>query len=358
MSLQMIADPFRSWMNAVAQALVVGVGRMRSRRYLRLVEEAGGTFVIEMPGGLRSTGAPPERLRLVNGVLEGTPPAGVTAALRGSRIELILLPSRFLARPLELPKRAAEFLDGIVRAQIDRLTPWNVTDAAFGWTPPVALEGDRIRLTVVATARALIAPYLQALTALGAGSIVVRTFAPAGDVAAAPVEVLAHSTRHALDVQRVRRLLTAVLIGTALSTGGAIVAGGFVADALQSEQGAVSRRIAEQRASMRREGAASVTPALSVLERRKRETPASVIVVEELSKVLPDHTYVMELRVEGDKLQLIGITRDAPSLIRLIEQSPHFTRATFFAPTTRSSGDPGERFHIEARIRTVFGSPT
>ena len=97
----------------------------------------------------------------------------------------------------------------------------------------------------------------------------------------------------------------------------------------------------------------SLACASAILDRRKQETPATVIVLEALSEVLPDHTYVTELRVEGNKLQVVGVTRDAPGLIRLIEQSPHFTRATFFAPTTRAPTDPGERFHIEARVEPV-----
>jgi general secretion pathway protein L len=50
---------------------------------------------------------------------------------------------------------------------------------------------------------------------------------------------------------------------------------------------------------------------------------------------------------------LTGVTRDAPALIELIEQSGRFTRATFFAPTTRSSSDTGDRFHIEAIIKPL-----
>src|SRR5262249_30678478 len=162
----------------------------------------------------------------------------------------------------------------------------------------------------------------------------------------------------ALDVRRLRGVLTAVLVAMALTASAAVVVGKFVSDGLEAQQQDLSRRIAERRVAMRRAGFDSALPAQQVLERRKQETPSSVVVLEALSQILPDHTYVTELRVEGDKLQLIGVTRDAPSLIRLIEQSPHFTRATFFAPTTRSAGDPGERFHIEARIKPVFGSRT
>jgi general secretion pathway protein L len=140
----------------------------------------------------------------------------------------------------------------------------------------------------------------------------------------------------------------------------AVSAGQIVGDGLEARERDLARRIGERRVAMRagRDAASAGTAAQRMLERRKHENAASVMVLEALSHVLPDHTYVTELRIEGDKLQIIGITRDAPSLIRLIEQSPHFTRATFFAPTTRSPGDPGERFHVEAQIKPVFTSGT
>jgi general secretion pathway protein L len=368
MTRRKIAEAFWSWMNSVAGSLVALIGGIRSPRRLRLVEEGRDTFRVEISQGRRASVSLGHEVRIVNGRVGGTLPASLATALRRSRIELVLQPDRFLFRPLELPKRATEFLEGVVRAQIDRLTPWSANDAVFGWTPPNPQEKERILLTVVATARALITPYLQALAGLGAGSIVVSTI-PQGlgvqglgiqdlGATAAPVQVLEHSAHSALDIRRVRGALAAVLVVMGLAALIAVVADQFAADALEAQRQDLSQRISERHSSMRRDGLSGTAPAQTVLERRKRETPSSVMVIEALSQILPDHTYVTELRVEGDKLQVIGVTRDAPSLIRLIEQSPHFTRATFFAPTTRSSGDPGERFHIEARIKPVFSSRT
>ena len=124
----------------------------------------------------------------------------------------------------------------------------------------------------------------------------------------------------------------------------------YVADNLGAQEGELARQISARRAAIRAGSDGGDRSPLAVLERRKHESPASVIVLEALSQLLPDHSYVTELHLAGNKLQISGITRDAPSLIPLIEQSQHFTRATFYAPTTRSPSDPGERFHIEARV--------
>jgi general secretion pathway protein L len=260
---------------------------------------------------------------------------------------------RFLLRPLDLPKRAEEFLEGIVRSQIDRLTPWSAGDAAFGWSRPTEIAKDRITLTVVATARALVSPYVQALTALGVKSVVVSTAPQVTLPDAGLIEIMEQSGAGALDVGKIRRALVAALLLAAVSMGIAVAADQLVASGLETQKNDILRRVAERRAVFRRDGSGAPSAQLA-LERRKQETPSSVVVLEALSQIVPDHTYATELRVEGDKLQVIGITHDAPSLIRLIEQSPHFTSATFFAPTTRSPGDPGERFHIEARIKPGF----
>jgi general secretion pathway protein L len=330
---------FWRWIDAVAALVVALIARFTSSRLVRVVEEADGTLTCKG-----------EKLNGIDGRLVEPLPQKVAALLRKARVELMLQPGRFVFRPLELPQRASEFLGGIVRAQIDRLTPWSAEEAAFGWTQPKTLAGDRMLVTVAATSRALIVPLVAGLSAYGPK--IVRALTQPPD--SAPVEVWNYAPGGALDLRRVRFALATVLFLMVLGAAGSFGALVFIGDDLDAQRFEITRRIADKRASalIGREGLGNT--GVAALERRKREVPSSVIVIEALSQILPDHTYLTELRVIGDRVQIVGVSRDAPALIRLIEQSSHFTRATFFAPTTRSPGEPGEHFNIEARIEPVY----
>ena len=136
-----------------------------------------------------------------------------------------------------------------------------------------------------------------------------------------------------------RRILLVALACCVLLAATAGIAATIINGNLESRQDQLARRIAERRTAAvmaRNTPDDPASAAERALAQRKNGSPSVVIAIEVLSKILPDHTYVTELRIEGDKLRLTGITHDAPGLIRLIERTRQFTQATFFAPITRS----------------------
>ena len=355
--VQNISSRFWRWMDDVAATIIAIIERIARPRAVRLVEEKDGQFSVQLSGVSRVAGSNDPRLRLEGGKVVSHLPANVEAALRGGSVELALRPERFLFRPLELPSRATEFLDGVVRGQIDRLTPWDADHAAFGWSKPADAGAGRIIVTIAATAKAVIAPYLQAFAGLGIRSITVSTRSPDLVSNGLPITIVEENITGALDVRRVRRILLATLALGFLIAAGAVTAATIMNGNLQARQDELARRVAERRSAVlaaRNLEGDPATAAERALARRKHETPSSVIVLEVLSRILPDHSYVTELRIEAGKMRVTGITRDAPGLIRLIEQSQNFTSATFFAPTTRAPSDTGDRFNIEARITPLF----
>ena len=335
-----IGRGWSDWIDSVAGTSAQLLDRFARPRTIRLVQSNGNEFVPYLDQ-ITNSDTSLERIRIDE--TGSHIPAGLTAALSGSRVELILNPDLFLFRPLELPARAAEFMDGIVRSQIDRLTPWTAAAAAFGWSKPVPTSSDRVSVTIAATDRLLLKPYIDAVTRLGAHSIVILTTPPHADGAAMPIKVQDTRVRGAFEVARIRKALTMMIGGCAIAAAATLIAEAGIDASLQSREGELTQKLARLRAD--------VGNAQQGLERRKHEVPSTVMVLEALSEVLPDHTYVTEFRVTANKVRLIGVTRDAASLIELIERSGRFKGASFFAPTTRSSSDASERFHIEATIQ-------
>jgi general secretion pathway protein L len=342
--LRIIGATLNTWTASVAAAIIAAFDRVVSPRVVRLVETGDGTFTVETSGKADDV---PAQLDFSDGALSGS---NLAPLFRGSRVEIVLQPKRFLLRPLELPARAADFLEGIVRAQIDRLTPWSASEAVFGCSAPAASGSEHITTMIAATTRKVAVGYVQAVSGFHPASIAICTDIAERD--AGRVKVFEQKARGHLDATQLGRALAVALGVLAAVTLVSVVAAAYVADDLGTRETELARQISVRRAAIRAGSDGGDRSPLSALERRKYETPSSVIALEALSALLPDHTYVTELHLAGSKLQISGITRDAPSLIPLIEQSQHFTRATFYAPTTRAPSDPGERFHIETRVES------
>ena len=327
---------------------------LRRPRKLQLVEQADGAFALRPVGKARPRAAVEPRLRIEDGEILGVSSQQARTLLARSRVELVLASSRFVFRELELPRRAGEFLDGVVRAQIDRLTPWKPHEAAFGWSAPADLGGDRIVVTIAAAPRASIAALAGALETARVELLAVSTHVEGAAAEEREITVFSQRARGELRMRLWRRAmvggLTLAVAATAVSAAAAIFAGGD----LEAQKDALRREIASRRAALLSGPGSVDDPALAALNAKKRATPAGVVVLEALSRTLPDSAYLTQLHIEDGKVQIAGLAEDVPGLIRLIERSHHFTHATFSAPTTNTPSERGERFHIEAHVEPVF----
>lgn len=345
--LARVIDAFSAFIDVTAAAVALAVAGGRARlgrlRAVRVEETAGGAFRLAGAG----------TFRLDQGDAAQAVPVEVVTALKGREVELVLDPAQFLFRPLDLPEGATPYLDGIVRAQIDRLTPWSAAEAAYGWTVPEPLGDGRIRVMVAATPRARLAPGLDALKALGVRHLLLTTGAGEG---AAAIAIHGGLSGGEAGSGRFRQVLLGVLAASALAATFASGVSGFLGAGLDDEQEMLDQAIAARRRAIAaaRDGVGAEGAALRGLERAKREHAPTVLVLEALSQVLPDHTYLTTLTIENGKVELTGVSREAPSLVRLLEESKHFSAATFVAPTTRQPGDAGERFQIQADISLPF----
>src|SRR5579871_6510796 len=146
-----------AWIDTVSGAVEALTGRFVRSRRIRLVEAVDGAFTAS--AAAKDQPALPDLCFRLEAVRPQPPlPAAWEAALRGSRIEVQVQPAHVLTHQLEFPAKAADFLDGMIKAQVDRLTPWTIGEAIFGWSAPAPAANDRIAVTFAATSRQKIDP--------------------------------------------------------------------------------------------------------------------------------------------------------------------------------------------------------
>lgn len=332
---------FDAWIAAVSGVAAHLADALSKPRALTLEGTAEGAF--------RLAGNDKHEFRLVDGALVDGAGALAHATFRGARVALNLPPDMFLFRDLDFPSKAIEFLDGVLRAQIDRLTPWSPAQAVFGHSAPISTGLDRIKLVMAAAPLAQVEPIVRALGAAGANSVVVAARREASDAAPIPVSESAFSRERA--TAEAQRGLRAALLGALAFAGISAAASGLLGawfDARTEDTAAQTRQWRQAQMSGARD------PDV-MLHKRKSDTPLVVLVMEQLARILPDDTFLKELQFGEGKVEIAGVSGNATRLVGMLERSPTFSRATFSAPTTHAPNEPGDQFHIQAQVNARFG---
>ena len=102
--LRQITEGISRWLESVAATIVAVIGRLASPRAVQLIEGEGGKFTLRTAGQDASSAFLLVQLQTGEGSDPRPPSADAAPSLKGSRTEIVLRPSRFMFRQIELPR--------------------------------------------------------------------------------------------------------------------------------------------------------------------------------------------------------------------------------------------------------------
>lgn len=257
-----------------------------------------------------------------------------------------------LRRRVLLPAAAAERLHDVLAFEIDRQTPFPA-DAVYFDERIVERRGDgQIQAELVAVPKATLD---AVLAALGAPASTLAGVDIADD-AGKPLQVnLLPAARRQRVGDPSRRwnwiLAAAALLALAAGLWQILDNRRAAADAFEREVSAradSARRVAQQRQQL-----LDLVEGAAFLERTRSGRPSAIAVIDELSRRLPDGTYLEKVSLEGGQLQMIGFSSEVSQLVQRLEgsklwRSPALTGAV--QPDPRTGRD---RFTMTAELAIV-----
>jgi general secretion pathway protein L len=285
-------------------------------------------------------------------------PAEIVRSARNSFVILELPAAKVVVRQVSVPVQARKFLSGVVRNQVERLSPWPANGVVHGFsTETAAADAANIKALILMAARTDIDKARQDLAELGlpVDQIVARgAVAEAAEGIAGTVTLwsrLADTSPDGLGsaVRAIGAAIAALATVSLLLGSWALVSTASIRN--DSEDVANRARVLQRQIQTGR--TATSTASIPPAERAwlLKETSISIaILIEALSRALPASAYVTEIRLEKDNLRIMGLGEDVPALLAPLERSGHMTNVHFFAPTARGPDGKLFRFSIEAHV--------
>ncbi len=276
---------------------------------------------------------------------------------------MLSIPARELLRKtLTLPAAVEPNLRQTLAYDLDRHTPFKPEEIYFdavvvGRNP----KKKEIRVDLVSCRKAVVDAAMRHATAWGA-AVSAAVPEPPATAAASRLNLLPHEARPSLAVWKRWQFwlplalvaavaLAAIAIPLWQKRDYAIALNGLAAEA---------RAQAEISDALRTELETKVADYNFALD-KKYAYPSAFRVVDEVSRVLPDDTWLTQMEMKtiakGKEAQreilVRGETANAGRLVQLVEESPLFAQTAPRSPTTKIQPGPGEIFDLGAQVKPL-----
>lgn len=292
------------------------------------------------------------------GRLAMDPPEALPAALnellgedsRESRRVLLLDPHAVLRRTLHLPAAALDNLSSVLGFELDRQTPFRADQVHYdSRVLPYPADARQVPVQLALVTRERLAEELTAID--GLASTLGAVDVPEADGSRAGFNFLPPG-------QRARRSHTFAWLMTGLAVStifflwlgmGQMISNR--ADAVQRLQAEVDAQRDEARAVTRlRDELEAAAEGANFLAVEKASQPSMLLMLDELTRLLPDDTFVERLSAARGELTLAGQSGQAPQLVKLLQDAKTFHGVALSGAIQPDSRTGKDRFNLAARF--------
>ncbi len=261
--------------------------------------------------------------------------------------DLLLSKDVVLHTQVVMPLAAEANLRQALAYEMDRHTPFRAEEVFYSWRN---LKRDReagqLKFELCVTPREAVVAQIEQLTLLGLAPTGVDVATPDGPLG---INLLPEAMRHRIINQQVRLnwaiaaitvlLLIFVMTQSLWLREHQLKVTGEAIDNVRAEAMAVQQI---------RKQIDDAAEAAGFLESRKIENGYKVEMLAELTRILPEDTYLDRLSMNESTTQIQGKSGDAQGLIEVINASPFFGNASFRGPTRLDNRSGKEIFDLSA----------
>lgn len=337
-----------SWLSPrMRQALGFDRGRM-------LLQADGTELQLRLQRGeyVRDLGRVPVLAAPAPGEVAAADPLALLLTPRVAELPrwLVLPAASALRRRLALPPAAAERLRDVVGFEIDRQTPFAADAVAFDARVLGRRESDgQLDVELIAVPRGVMEPQLAALGALAATlagvDVAASDGAPLGVNLLPPLQRSRHRDAWRLwniALVALSLLLVAALLWQLLANRRAAAA--------EFEQAIRAQADAGRRAAAQRQQLINLIEGQAFLDEARASRPTTIEIIDELSRRLPDGTYLEKLSVEDRQLMLIGLSNEAAALVGRLQGATLWQKPALAGALQPDPASGRDRFTITAAL--------